>query len=80
VNVFLSFLNKLVGRTEASVDSIIADITKRIESLHIVAEAHSEAAKVHNEAKALSTRLETEAIAEFNRAKSIAAKFEALVS
>ena len=79
MNVFLSFLNKLVGRAEASVDSIIADITKRIESLHVVAEAHAAAAKLHQDEIEFRSKLVATAGAEYARAKSIAAKFEALV-
>jgi hypothetical protein len=63
-----------------TVDSIIADITAKIEHLHVVAEAHAEAEKIHAAVIAERTKLAQDARAEFARAKTITAKFEALVS
>jgi hypothetical protein len=63
-----------------SVDSIIADIQTRIDQLHIVAEAHAEAAKLHSAEIEFRTRLVATAEAEYARAKSIATKFGELIS
>lgn len=76
----MSLFKTLFGLAETSVDSIIADIQTRIEKLHVVAEAHSEAARLHQDEIEFRTRLVATATAEYDRAKSIAAKFEALVS
>lgn len=69
-----------MGLFKNTVDSIIADISAKVEKLHIVAEAHAEAEKIHNAVIAERTKLVAEARAEFARAKAIAAKLTALVS
>jgi hypothetical protein len=63
-----------------SIDSIIADITAKIEQLHIVAEYHKVAAEAHAAIVAERTKLANLALKEEARAKAIAAKFAALVS
>lgn len=63
-----------------TVDDIIADITAKIEHLHVVAEAHADAARVHNEVVVLHTKLAVAADDEFARAKRIAGKFTELLS
>lgn len=63
-----------------SVDSIIADIEVRIEQLHVVAEAHAEAVKVHQAEIEFRTRLVASAEAEYARAKTIANRFTDLIS
>lgn len=65
---------------QSSVDSIIADISAKIEKLHIVAEAHAEAIVVHGVVISERQKLVAFAQAEYNRAQSIAAKFMALIS
>lgn len=62
-----------------SIDSIISDVTAKIEQLHVVAELHADAAKVQAEAEAQAAKLRAFAETEYARAKAIAAKFEALV-
>jgi len=69
-----------MGLFSHTVDSIIADISAKVEKLHVVAEAHAEAVKIHNAEIAVRTRLVATANAEFARAKAIAAKLTALVS
>jgi hypothetical protein len=73
-----AYLKSLFSRK--TVDSIIADITAKIEHLHVVAEAHAEAAKIHSEVIAERSKLIVEANTEFDRAKAIAGKLTALVS
>lgn len=63
-----------------TIDSIIEDITKKIEQLHAVAAVHAEVSRLNSEAIAKSTELRDFAESEYARAKAIAAKFEALVS
>lgn len=63
-----------------TVDSIIADIQVRIEHLHVVAAAHEKAVQVHQDEIALRTNLANEASKEYARAKSIARKFQELIS
>lgn len=63
-----------------TVDSIIADISAKVEKLHIVAEAHAAAEVAHSAEASLRSKLAAEARAEYTRAKSIAAKFAALIS
>jgi hypothetical protein len=72
-----TFIKNLFKKTT---DSIVADISAKIEALHVVAAAHAEAEKLHNEEIALRTRLAAEASAEYARAKSIATKFKELIS
>ena len=62
-----------------TIDSIIADITAKIEKLHLVAEVHAEAAKVQAEVEVAAGRARAFAESEYGRAKAIAAKFEALI-
>lgn len=63
-----------------SVDSIVADISDRVEQLHVVADAKALEAKLHDEEVAARTFLRDLATKEVARAKAIAAKFEALIS
>src|ERR1700760_3385261 len=73
-----------------TVDGIIADIEKKIASLHIVAELHTKEAEAHaeviklrteahNDFVKLKTELVAKAEAEIARAKAIAEKFKALI-
>jgi hypothetical protein len=68
-----------MGLFSTTIDDIISDITSKIEKLHIVAEAHAEAALFHTQAEAYAAKARTLAESEYARAKSLAAKFEALV-
>lgn len=63
-----------------TVDSILADITAKIESLHIVADAHTLAASGHAMEIEYRTKLKADAEAEAKRARNVAAKFLDLVS
>lgn len=63
-----------------TVDSIIADISARIESLHTVADIHAAAATDHAVEIGLRSKLKAEAEAEAARARRLAAKFLELVS
>lgn len=65
--------------SSTTIDNIIADITKKIEALHIVAELHADAAKLQAEVEAEAAKARTFAENEYARAKAIAAKFEALI-
>lgn len=65
-----AFLKKLFS---PSVDSIIADITQKVEQLHAVAE-------LHNAEIVAKQAIINEAAAEYDRAKAIAGKLTALVS
>lgn len=62
-----------------TIDSIVADIVAKIEGLHVVAEAHAEAAKLHGEIIIESTKAREFFANEYARAKAIAAKLETLV-
>lgn len=66
--------------TKQTVDTILADIVEKVESLHVVAEAHAAAAEVHDAVVAERQKLAAWARTEANRAKSIAEKLRALVS
>jgi hypothetical protein len=68
-----------MGLFKTTIDSIIGDINKKIEALHIVAEAHAEAAKAHAVIENAAVKARIYAEAEYSRAKALAAKFEALV-
>lgn len=70
----------MFGFFKRTVDSIIADIQVRIEHLHLVAEAHQKAAELHSDEIAIRSKLVNEAKAEYARAKSIAGKFQELIS
>lgn len=72
-----SFLKSLFVK---SVDSIIADITQKIEHLHIVAEAHAVEQAVQQKIIAEASAAKAFAEAEYSRAKTIASKLTALVS
>lgn len=74
VSFFLSLFAK------KTVDSIISDISTKVEQLHVVAAAKAEAEQIHLAEITLRNKLVAEARAEWTRAKSIAAKFEALIS
>lgn len=65
---------------QKSVDSIIADITSKIDQLHIVSDVHAEAVKLHNAEIEVRARLGAAAARESARAKAIAEKLKALVS
>ena len=68
-----------MGLFSKTIDSIIADITSKIEQLHVVAEAHTAAAAAAAEAEVVAQKARTFAENEYGRAKALAAKFEALV-
>ena len=70
----MSFFSKL------SINAIIADITAKIEQLHVVAEIHKGEAEVHDAIVAERTKLADFARKEEARAKAIAEKFASLVS
>lgn len=65
---------------QLSVDSIVADIQKKVEQLHIVKEAVLEEQKLHEMAIAERTRLREAAQAEWARALRLADKFKELIS
>lgn len=73
----LAWLKSLFAPT---VDSIVADISAKAAKLHIIAEAKAIEAEVHAREIALRAKLQGDALAVVTRAKSVAAKFEALVS
>lgn len=68
-----------MGIFSKSIDSIISDITSKIDQLHVVAELHADAAKVQLAVEAEAAKLRVFAENEYARAKALAAKFEALV-
>lgn len=68
-----------MGLFSKTIDSIISDITSKIEQLHIVAEAHATEANVQAAIEAEAAKLRVFAQNEYGRAKALAAKFEALV-
>jgi hypothetical protein len=72
-----AFLSKLFSPT---VDSVISDITKKIEQLHAVAELHALEAQAKAKVIAEANVLKTFAEGEYSRAKVIAGKLAALVS
>lgn len=63
-----------------TVDSIIADITQKVAALQALSEKHNSAAAAHGQAATASIKLQSDAIQEAYRAKSIAAKLASLVS
>lgn len=63
-----------------TVDSIIADITKRISHLRDVAEIHGAKIHFHNEIATVHSHLANAAAEESARATRLATKFEELVS
>jgi len=63
-----------------SINSIIADITKKIEHLHIVAELHAAESVVQTAIAKEATAARLFADTEYSRAKSIAGKLTALIS
>lgn len=63
-----------------TIDSILSDITAKIEQLHSVADAHAAKALVAADEASLHTKLHDFAVAEEARARKIAAKFTELVS
>lgn len=63
-----------------TVDSLIADIVQKVEHLHVVAEAKDAEAVVQHAAAAAAVQAKTVAVAERDRARSIAEKLTALVS
>lgn len=63
-----------------TIDSILADITEKIESLHIVADAHAAKAAIAAEEASVQLKLHDWATTEEARARKIAAKFTELVS
>ena len=68
-----------MGLFSKTIDSIIADITSKIEQLHAVVELHAVEAGIQAEAERVAAELRTFAENEFARAKAIAKKFEDLV-
>lgn len=70
----------LFSKVELTVESIVADIQSKVAQLHIVAEAKSLEAKAHDEVVALRQEASKVATEVATKAKSIAAKFEALIS
>jgi hypothetical protein len=69
-----------MGLFKNTVDSIIADISAKIEKLSVVAEAHALAAQLHRDVIDERQKLVNFANQEEARARSIAAKFKALIS
>lgn len=65
---------------KTSIDSILSDITAKIEHLHVVADAHAAEALIAADRASLYTKLHDFAVAEEARARKIAAKFTELVS
>lgn len=63
-----------------TVDSIIADITQKVAALQALSEKHHTAAAAHAEAAAARTKLQSAALQEADRAKSIAGKLAGLIS
>lgn len=63
-----------------SIDSIIADITLKIEHLHIVAELHNAETAVQAAIVAEAQKAQAFASLEYSRAKAIADKLTALIS
>lgn len=59
---------------KVSVDSIIADITSKVEQLRVVSEFHAAESAAHAEVIKIKQELIATADAEYARAKSIAAK------
>lgn len=68
-----------MGLFSKTIDSIIADIEKKISHLHAVAEVHAAFAAAKAEEEKLAGEARVFAENEYARAKAIAAKFEALV-
>lgn len=68
-----------MGLFSKTIDSIISDITSKIEQLHVVAELHAAEAYAQSEVELAAAKARTFAQNEYARAKAIAAKFEALV-
>lgn len=66
-------------RFRKSIDSIVADITQKIEHLHIVAEAHMTEAAVQNAIVDEATKAAAFAKAEYARAKGIAERLTNLI-
>jgi hypothetical protein len=75
-----AFLKKLLGIAAPSVDSIVADITKKAAQLNVVAEAKKLEAEAHDAIVAEKTKLAALARTEIARAESVAAKFRALIA
>ena len=63
-----------------SVDNIIADITSKIEQLHLVADLKAREAEVHDAVVAERNKLAADARNEYARAKVIAGRLASLVS
>lgn len=63
-----------------SVDSIIRDITLKVEQLHAVSEAHHIASEVHDAVAVERAKLAVALRTERDRAKSIAGKLTSLIS
>lgn len=63
-----------------TIDSILADITTKIEQLHSAADAHEVRAEKNDVKISLHTELRDVAASEALRARKIAAKFQELVS
>jgi hypothetical protein len=70
----------LFSKVELTVESIVKDIQVKVAQLHIVAEAKGLEAKAHDEVVAVRQELSKVATEVAAKAKSIAAKFEALIS
>lgn len=71
---------KLFSFIRPSVDSIIRDITLKVEQLHAVSEAHHIASEVHDAVAAERTKLAAALRSERDRAKAIAGKLTSLIS
>lgn len=76
----LNFLARLFGIVKADIDSIISDITLKVEALHAVAAAHAEEQKVQADIIAEASKAKAFAESEFTRAKAIAERLTALVN
>lgn len=63
-----------------SVEALLSDISAKVAKLHLVADIHTAEAALHAEEIKVRTQLLADSQAVVARAKSVAAKFEALIS
>lgn len=63
-----------------TVEDVLTDIAAKIEKLHLVADIHAAEADAHAAEIELRANLESASRSAVAKAKSIAAKFEALIS
>lgn len=74
------FITRLLGIAKADIDSIISDIVLKVESLHVVAEAHAAEQATQQKIIADATAAKAFAEKEYTRAKAIAERLTALVN